>query len=263
MKPTEFSKKLGIPVSTIRYYDRQGITRSERNEVNNYRDFDGRDALDIYNALLLRSFDVKLERIIDTDFDLNDVDEYMANHVPEMEELIKREQMRLARLREMQFYISEMEKGMNEGTCMTLSASYSIWTFNNGRDLTICEERNLAELAAAFPYSYVAIGIDEKELREKEEYTVRAGLGILEANTEKCGITFCKDMDYCPEKKNYGMFLEKEDPFKITRKDLEPIFSKAKADGAKLTGDAIGRMYLRYRRNGKIVYGLTIGIPAE
>ena len=143
MKPTEFSKKLGIPVSTIRYYDRQGITRSDRNEVNNYRDFDGVDALDIYNALLLRSFDVKLEKIVDSDFELEDVDKYMANHVPEMEELIRREQMRLARLKEMQFYISEMEKGMNEGTCMTLSASYSIWTFNSGHDLLLARKETL------------------------------------------------------------------------------------------------------------------------
>ena len=56
MKVNEFSKLIGIPDSKIRYYDRKGLISSDRKE-NNYRDYDMTDALNLYHAQMLRSFE--------------------------------------------------------------------------------------------------------------------------------------------------------------------------------------------------------------
>ena len=262
MKPTEFSKRLGIPVSTVRYYDRQGITQSGRVETNNYRDFDARDALDIYNALMLKSFDVKLENIAETKFDIDDMDSFMTEHIPEVEERLRREELCLARVKEMHSYIGAMKSGLNSAVEIKVEESYAIWTLNDDHELSPCEIRNLALLSENFPYTYVCLGIDEEELLTKDKYKVKGGLGILRSNADLCEIACDQGMENIKGKVNYAMFLEKEDPFDITREDLEPIFTKAKKDGVTLKGNGIGRIYLRYRKNGKIVYGFSMGMSA-
>ena len=61
MKVHDFAKRLGLPDSSIRYYDRMGLIQSGRQKENNYRHFTEQDALAIYHARMLRSFDMSVQ----------------------------------------------------------------------------------------------------------------------------------------------------------------------------------------------------------
>lgn len=60
MKVNEFARQLGIVSSKVRYYDRMGLIQGERQD-NNYRNFTPQDALNIYHAQMLRSFDMSIQ----------------------------------------------------------------------------------------------------------------------------------------------------------------------------------------------------------
>ena len=64
MTVKEFSERTGVPPSKIRFYDRENIIQSGRKETNNYRSFSDSDALNIYNAQMLRSFDFGLQDVL-------------------------------------------------------------------------------------------------------------------------------------------------------------------------------------------------------
>ena len=63
--------------SKVRYYDRQGLIRSERSG-NNYRNFTSSDALDIYHAQMLRSFDMTIQETLEAQKrDLGQIDGWL------------------------------------------------------------------------------------------------------------------------------------------------------------------------------------------
>lgn len=59
----EVSQALGIPASTLRYWDKQGLLRFERNHENNYRQFSFQTMLDICDIMLLRDLEVPLNTL--------------------------------------------------------------------------------------------------------------------------------------------------------------------------------------------------------
>ncbi|MCR5606287.1 MAG: MerR family transcriptional regulator [Treponema sp.] len=63
MTVKEFSALLGISTSKIRFYDRLKIIEGNREADNNYRNFSNIDALNIYNAQMLRSFNFSIYEI--------------------------------------------------------------------------------------------------------------------------------------------------------------------------------------------------------
>ena len=63
--------------SKVRYYDRQGLIRGERSG-NNYRNFTSSDALDIYHAQMLRSFDMTIQETLEAQKrDLGQIDGWL------------------------------------------------------------------------------------------------------------------------------------------------------------------------------------------
>ena len=113
MKVYEFATRLGIPASKIRYYDRNGVISGKRLEKNNYREYDRIDALDIYNALMFRSFDMSVSQAaeINEDCRLKDVNDWLSRHILEVEKQITLETMRLDRLQQMKAYFTDIKEG--------------------------------------------------------------------------------------------------------------------------------------------------------
>ena len=59
----EIADLLGITTVALRNYEKLGLVLPERNEKNNYRQFTEQDALVIYNAQMLRSFDMSVKEV--------------------------------------------------------------------------------------------------------------------------------------------------------------------------------------------------------
>ena len=262
MKVHEFSARLGIPASKLRYYDRNGIISGKRLEENNYREYDKKDALDIYNALMFRSFDMTVSQAAKSNSGcrLGDVNAWLSCHIMEVERQIALEQMRLERLQQMRQYFTDIREGQARVEKFRLQKNYEVWTFGTDEEPDQKTVQTARILAKHLPFSYVALKIPEKSLFGDVRYQVQSGLGILEENRRKCGIDLEGAAFEIAGAERLTIWLEKEDPFCLTREDLEPIFREADRQGVELFGDAVGRMYLGYTIDGKRVHCFALGI---
>lgn len=262
MRVHEFASRLGVPASKIRYYDRNGIISGKRQENNNYREYDIKDAFDIYNALMFRSFDMSVSQAaeVNSDCRLADINDWLSRHIAEVKQQITLEQMRLARLQQMKAYFTDIKEGQIRVETFQLQKNYEIWTLGTGEELDAQAVKTARLLVDHLPYSYVALKIPEKSLFEDECYEVQAGLGILEENRIRCGLDLEGIAFEIEKAERLTIWLEKENPFLLTRSDLEPIFQAASQRGVELFGDAVGRMYLGYTTGGRRVHCFALGI---
>lgn len=262
MRVHEFAACLGLPASKIRYYDRNGVISGKRQENNNYREYDIKDAFDIYNALMFRSFDMSVSQAaeINSDCRLGDINDWLGSHIAEVERQIGLEQMRLVRLQQMKAYFTDIKEGQTRVEKFKLQKNYEVWTLGTGKKIDDQTAKAARILAEHLPYSYVALKIPEKSLFEDECYEVQAGLGILEENRIRCGIDLNGVAFEIAGAERLTIWLEKENPFLLTRSDLKPIFEEASRQGVELFGDAVGRMYLGYTAEGHRVHCFALGI---
>ncbi len=264
MKVHEFAMRLGIPPSKVRFYDRSGVISGGRSKENNYREYKPVDALNIYNALMFRSFDMSISETakINSDCRLENVNSWLDRHIRELEEHISLEKQRLSRLRQMQEHFSHISAGEIQLELQFVKKHYDVWTFGMEQPLdTACSEM-IHALAECLPYSYVGLMIPEKSLFSDAAgpFQVWAGLGILEENVSKCGIRLTDKAVAVEGQERLLIWLEKEDPFALNRADLESVFEEARRRGLTLYGDAVGRIYLSYTVNNHHVHSFCLGI---
>lgn len=266
MKVHEFSRRLGIPPSKVRYYNRSGMYESNRRSENNYRDFTEQDALDVYNAQLLRSFDMSMKESVQAiqEYGLEQICGWLDEHICEAEEEIRLAEIRLARLQQMRRYYTNIPQREGKATLLTCGKSYSICTF--GSCAVISDE--VLEIAAHWgermPFTYVALTIPrESLLGEEERLSVGIGLGILEENLSWCDLPVSDAMDCFPEGECLSVFLEREDIFSLTRRDILPLFEEAAARKKKIVSGATGRIFLSYRKDSRLFHGFTLRVRVE
>ena len=59
----EISKIFGVPKSTLRYWDQEGLIHLERNEENHYREFNITTMYDIIDIMTYRALSMSIEDI--------------------------------------------------------------------------------------------------------------------------------------------------------------------------------------------------------
>lgn len=266
MKVSEFSKRLGIPPSKVRYYDRFGMYQGGRCMENNYREFTREDALDVYNAQLLRSFDMSMKESVQTiqEYGLGQIEGWLDEHIEELDEEIRRTNIRLARLQQMRRYYREVPVREGKAVFMECGKSYSICTFGDCARV----DDEVLKIAACWgdlmPFTYVALTIPEESLLGAEErLLVGAGLGILEENYFACPLPVSGAMDCFPAGGCLTVFLERENPFALTRADVKPLFDLARERGQRIVGGATGRIFLSYQKGGCRHHGFSVRVRVE
>ncbi|MCI8567411.1 MAG: MerR family transcriptional regulator [Lachnospiraceae bacterium] len=266
MKVSEFSKRLGIAPSKVRYYDRFGMYQGGRCTENNYREFTREDALDVYNAQLLRSFDMSMKESVQTirEFSLGQIAGWLDEHIEELDEEIRLANIRLARLQQMRRYYTEIPGRKGEAVYMNGKKSYSICTFGDCARI----DDEILKIAACWgermPFTYVALTIPaESLLGGQERLSVGAGLGILEENYFACPLPVSGAMDCFPEGPCLTVFLERENPFALTRTDIKPLFELAQKKKLRIVGGATGRIFLSYQKDGGRCHGFSVRVRVE
>lgn len=262
MYVNEFARRLGLPPSKVRYYDRSGMYQSRRGD-NNYRDFTDLDALDAYLAQSLRSIDLSMEESLQAIqvCDRDQLHRLLSGRIAALEAELARAQAKLDRLEQLRNYTSGhiAEGQVFSGLGRRKLAVYSVCTF--GKYAKTSEEalEIAAVLANSMPYTYIALTIPEESfLGEEEELSVGVGLGILEEFMERCGLTPSPVMDYFSDGPHLVIFMEHEDVFSLTRSDFRPLFDEAKNRGLQLYGNAVGRISYSYEKNGRRRYGFSV-----
>lgn len=261
MKLNEFSKRIGLPLTKLRYYARTGITQPERHE-NNYRDFDVNEALDIYNALMLRSYDMNVEDIASLHYGNKEIDigDYLTEQIDDLEGKIQSLQVRVNRLKEVQDYIKQFHHLKGKPYLGIRYSEHVIWSFDETFKLDQAIEKQLRILTDCSPFSYIALKVPENIWKTEEVFGPIIGIGILAKNLSKAGINIPENSVCTEDKGMIGIYFEKENIFEMKKEDLKPIFQFAKDKNVELTGDLSGRFYLSYNKDGKRVYCYAMGI---
>lgn len=262
MKVTEFSKKIGIAASKIRYYDRLGLIEGERQD-NNYRDFTKEDALQVYHTQMLRSYGIGIEECSQAKHgSIETIDGVLESHINEVIEEIREREKLLIRLRTMQSYYHLFENRTEGLHGRYLSACYEIITF--GRDIKVTEqmETDVRTLVDHMPYSYPVVQISAESVAGTEEkLDVRIGVGILKENLEHLGLSV-PSATLREETDIEEQLFEMEDPFSLKRSDIEPLLCRMKELGISSI-PLTGRIYCSYEREGKTVYCFGLAVPVS
>jgi len=261
MRVNDFAKTLGLPASKVRYYDQQGLIRGSRGE-NNYRHFTPQDALDIYHAQMLRSFDMSIQESLTAKTSpLSEIDGWVTGHIDDMEKAIRLQEMKLHRLREMRAYFQKIQDPLRLLTPRDRHKSYNIWNFGAVDPLPPDQLALIRQLAAVMPFSYIAVRVSrESILRGGEELEVSMGLGILERNRAKLGLQIPTDTPCLDAQPILEYLIETPDPFSLTRSDLKPLLDEMERQHLPLELDLVGRFYISYMKNGQFVHGLGLGL---
>lgn len=265
MKVHDFAKRLGLPDSSIRYYDRKGLIQSGRQKENNYRSFTEQDALAIYHAKMLRSFDMSVqEALAAKDQELSTIDGWVTGHIQELEQQLAWEEMRLTRLREMKAYFTMLH--FRRG-CLgddEREDSFNVWNFGWDADPTDEQVRTIQLLAEYMPFSYIAIRVSrESLLRPGEDLDISTGLGILRRNLDRVGLTLPASIPATRGSRLLDILLEVSDPFAITKKDLSPLLEELSRRDIPLTQDLVGRIFISYMKGDTFVHGVSLGHPVD
>ena len=262
MKVNEFARQLGMVSSKVRYYDRMGLIQGER-QNNNYRNFTPQDALNIYHAQMLRSFDMSIQESLSAkNEDLEAIDQWVGAHVTELEDQIRWQEIKLLRLKEMQAYFEMITQTGDQIMPYCRDNSYNVWNFGSSVVMTPGVLRAVEILAENMPFSYVAIKIGlQSILEDRRPLEVSTGLGILERNQKKLGLALPEEIQQKKGGDILQYMLEVPDPFQLTRSDLNPLLAECRQRNIELKEDLIGRIYLSYMKNGMFVHG--IGVSAE
>lgn len=260
MKINEFAKRLGLPNSKIRYYEKIGLISGDRQDKNNYRDFKNEDALGVYSALMLRSYGMGIQECFDAKKEnIDEINCWIEKYIDKTKQEIKRQEMLLLRLRTIESYAEMFKIDPNQIHIRYLSEPYEIWTFGNNVSLTKQHYNDIETLLKSMPYSYACIRVTKESiLSEGEDLDVSIGIGILKENVDMLEISIPS-----ANKRNEGNILEQlfemEDPFQIKKSNIKPLLTKIEELNIKLT-DLIGRIYVCYDKNGKTVYGFGLAI---
>ena len=260
MKINEFAKRLGLPNSKIRYYEKIGLINGNRQDKNNYRDFKNEDALEVYSALMLRSYGMGIQECFDAKREnIDEINSWIEKYIEKTKQEIKRQEMLLVRLRTIESYSEMFRIDPNQIHIRYLSVPYEIWTFGKNITLTKQHYRDIEVLMNNMPYSYACIRVTKESiLSDGEDLDVSLGVGILKENTDMLNIEIPS-----ANKRNEGNILEQifemEDPFQIKKSDIKPLLEKIEELNIELT-DLIGRIYVCYDKNGKTVYGFGLAI---
>lgn len=265
MKVHDFAKRLGLPGSKVRYYDRSGLIQGGRQKENNYRDLAREDALNIYHANMLRSFGMGVQDALAAQGqELTVIDGWVGGYARELERQVAWEEMRLTRLREMQAYFSMVQTRPGQLGENYVDHSFNIWNFGKVGPLSPSEYRAIELLAQNMPFSYIAIRVSRESLLSPgDELDVSIGLGILEKNRAKLGLELPPDIPRYSGGTKVNFLVELPDPFAMTKRDIAPLLEEM--DRRKLVPqeDLVGRIFISYMKDGSFVHGVALGFIAE
>ena len=260
MTVKEFSALIGIPSSKIRFYDRLKIVEGDREILNNYRSFCNDDVLSIYHAQMLRSFNFSLQEVQEAKTEeLHQIDSRLHERIDALERSIREQEMRLKRMKEMTVYFSKIERNISKCSYHELDDSYNIFTINC--DSTPDERAAVKLLAEVMPFSYICVRISKDSILHNESpLKVSLGLGILESNRQKIGLSFPPSIKIDHKGMKVGMFMECNDLFNIQCSDIAPLLDEFNERQIPLSEDLTGRVFISYRHNGETVHGIGFGI---
>lgn len=253
-----FTKRMGLGRETLRYYEQKGLIEPERKDGSNYRVYSDTDGLDILRIRLMQSFHLSLDNIEEwfEHSTLSQQERHLRAVERELEEQLTYIQTKLARVRKNHSFVCDALAADGKVCELQTYGIYKLMLLGKG----VNEDARRGEIAAQWlrhmPVTDIGWEISLADLQDpdKEKVDVRIGMMMLVRYAEEYEIDIQPPVYLFPPGKSIRMMIATENPFEITRAQLEPLFRYAKEKNYQIISDVSGRYSGSESQNGKTIY---------
>ena len=262
----DFAALLGQSADILRYYEKVGLLRPDRDPRNNYRRYSESQALSVMNLRMYRSFRMGLPdmRRITQGQSVREQNAELSRKRDQIMEQIQTLQQEAKRIEELKVFYDFAETRNGMVGLVDMEESYSLYVLGKGTHTDPLTLRLVREWMRHLPYTYFAVGIPKESLlSEDENLDVRLGVGVLEHYQKKLSLPLSKDVETFPKGECVYMHLSSSNPFELRKKDLSPLYEFVNENGLQISSEAVGRTFAEEYSNGRPVYYFSIRVLAE
>ena len=267
---SEFCKMTGLRADTLRFYVDKGLLEPAINQDHQYKEYCSKDVVDIAFVRSRRAMGVPIFNINEvlTKLPTEKQLEWYADHERQLQQEMDEIQMKLNRCRKAQRDLNNLPKLLNKIIDQSGEEGPDLYQLNLiGPNVSEGEERFvLAELwrdKAPHVLSMIHIPLTELLDPSCEVYSVTYGLVLPKWMITEEELLIREPAYLYPSKDCIGMMIRLEDPFVVTRSDLQPLFDYAKEKEYRFIDDMTSWLFARTMENGKQYYYFAMRVSVD
>jgi len=262
----EFAKLLGLNPDILRYYEKAGILRPERDPGNNYRMFSDSQALQVLNLRLYRSLDMTLDEMkgIAQGQSVHEQNRALSQERTRLAEEIRRLERQANRIDELKRYYDFAEQDVGKVGEIDREEAHCLFVFGSGVRRSPGALRLMRQWMKYLPYTFFSVGVSKENLlSEDETLGMRLGAGILERYRKEFDMPLSGDVETVPQGKGVYMFLSSSDVFGLTKRDIAPLYEYISDRGYRIISGATGRTFAAENVDGSPRYFFSLRVLVE
>ena len=226
-KISEFSKRSGVNIDTLRFYEKMGLLHPFHQPDNNYRFYTDHDLLNLMQIRLQRSMDIPISALQKQGTqNLDELYVSVSAQVDALENEIALLTQKLNRFKRIQRELEECKTCIGNSSIIRLPHLHAIYY-----DEESTRNPHFAQQVAAWcehiPYVHLSCHLPASELEKDEGEPLNAtmGIGMLADYAASCGITPLPPAVTMLPQKSLRVLLCMRDPLHPTREELAPVFA--------------------------------------
>ena len=243
-KIREFSRRSGVNIDTLRFYEKMDLLHPYHQPDNNYRFYTDHDLLNLMQIRLMRSMDIPISALQKQGTqNLEELYASVSAQVDALEGEIALLTQRLNRFKRIQRELEQCKTQI--GTCSIielphLHAMYYDEESTNHPDFA----QQVASWCGHIPYVHLSCRLSAGELEKPEDAPLNAvvGIGMLADYADSCGITPIPPAVSMLPEPSLRVLLCMRDPLHPTREELAPVFAHLEKLRLKRKGDFYYRL---------------------
>ena len=263
----EFANMMGVPAATIRFYEKLGIVKSIKDKNNNYRYFHDLDARNLLWCRWYRGIGIPLPDVakIMNNYSLDEIVGTLEQRENELINEIKKNQQLLAKINEICKRKDDIHSLKDICIIENSPAFYRLkQTINNSLIPNNAKDSIVNEWINMVPFTYFSVVIPKKNLySENNDIDYSWGIAITEKEAEEHKLHIDEKAEFYPEKKCVTSIISKFESDLIKLKDIKHMINYINEKDLKINGDCMGKLLLREKNNGELIYYFSFHIPVE
>lgn len=238
-KISEFSRRSGVNIDTLRFYEKMNLLHPYHRPDNNYRFYTDHDLLNLMQIRLMRSMDIPISTLKKQG--TQNLDELYASvsaQVDALEDEIARLTKKLDRFKRIQRELEDCKTLIGDCSIIQLPHLHAMYY-----DEESTQHPDFAQQVAAWcehiPYVHLSCRLNANELAKPENEPLNAvvGIGMLADYAASCGITPIPPAVTMLPETSLRVLLCIRDPLHPTREELAPAFAHMSRLHLKSTGN--------------------------
>lgn len=264
---SDIANLLGISIVTVRNYEKCGLIEPERNEQNNYRQYNAIDMNLIRRARSYMSYGFSLNDATDMlkSDDLLTLAEHLERIEPEIEKRMMREYQLLSFVRQHAAYLKRLSVSCGECT-IEMSPAFYGFTYREG--IHILEDEELHRMTRRWndirPFAetfqvFLRACFEDGKMRNHTGLCIEAQYAALFDIHED------QYVRYYPSRKSVHAIVGYTFEPDIDYSDFEFRFAAdwIRERNLKIVGDAVGRVLHTSKSTGSWLHYIEIWVPVE